>query len=292
MIDSLSGASRAPAVGSSKPRLFRLLGPGLVTGASDDDPSGIATYTQTGAQFGYGVAWTLLFSYPLMAAIQIISAQIGRTTGAGIAGNLRGFYPNWIVRSAILLLLVANTINLGADIGAMGAAVRVLVGGPQIAYVFAFGALCAVLQIFLVYKRYVAVLKWLTLALFAYVATLLFVKIDWRALSIGLFVPRLSTGTDYLTAIVAIFGTTISPVSLLLAVVAGSRGYEDDAEAKAAEAGARTGARRAEPDSARHIARHGLLERHRARDHGDGRSDAQRRGREERAERRRCSARP
>ncbi len=211
MIDSLSGASRAPAVGSSKPRLFRVLGPGLVTGASDDDPSGIATYTQTGAQFGYGVAWTLLFSYPLMAAIQIISARIGRTTGAGIAGNLRRFYPNWIVRSAILLLLVANTINLGADIGAMGEAVRVLVGGPQIAYVLAFGALCAVLQIFLAYKRYVAVLKWLTLALFAYVATLLFVKIDWRALSIGLFVPRLSTGADYLTAVVAIFGTTISP---------------------------------------------------------------------------------
>ena len=211
MIDSSSGALRAPAVGSSKPRLFRVLGPGLVTGASDDDPSGIATYTQTGAQFGYGVAWTLLFSYPLMAAIQIISARIGRTTGAGIAGNLRRFYPNWIVRSAILLLLVANTINLGADIGAMGEAVRVLVGGPQIAYVLAFGALCAVLQIFLAYKRYVAILKWLTLALFAYVATLLFVKIDWRALSIGLLVPRLSTGADYLTSIVAIFGTTISP---------------------------------------------------------------------------------
>jgi NRAMP (natural resistance-associated macrophage protein)-like metal ion transporter len=211
LIDSSSGALRAPAVGSSKPRLFRVLGPGLVTGASDDDPSGIATYTQTGAQFGYGVAWTLLFSYPLMAAIQIISARIGRTTGAGIAGNLRRFYPNWIVRSAILLLLVANTINLGADIGAMGEAVRVLVGGPQIAYVLAFGALCAVLQIFLAYKRYVAILKWLTLALFAYVATLLFVKIDWRALSIGLLVPRLSTGADYLTSIVAIFGTTISP---------------------------------------------------------------------------------
>lgn len=209
--DQPSDASRSLTIGSSKARLFRVLGPGLVTGASDDDPSGIATYTQTGAQFGYGIAWTLLFSYPLMAAIQIISARIGRTTGAGIAGNLRRFYPNWIVYSGILLLLVANTINLGADIGAMGEAVRVLVGGPQIAYVLAFGALCAVLQIFLAYKRYVAVLKWLTLALSAYGATLLFVKIDWRALLIGLFVPRLSTGADYLTAVVAILGTTISP---------------------------------------------------------------------------------
>ena len=203
-------ASLSPAPKPLRLRLLRVLGPGLVTGASDDDPSGIATYTQTGAQFGYDVAWTLLFSYPLMAAIQIISARIGRTTGAGIAGNLRRFYPNWIVYSGILLL-VANTINLGADIGAMGEAVRVLVGGPQIAYVLAFGALCAVLQIFLAYKRYVAVLKWLTLALFAYVATLLFVNIDWRALLIGLFVPRLSTGADHLTAVVAILGTTISP---------------------------------------------------------------------------------
>jgi Mn2+/Fe2+ NRAMP family transporter len=199
MVDNMNEsakASRSPIVEPSKPRLLRVLGPGLITGASDDDPSGIATYTQTGAQFGYGVAWTLLFSYPLMAAIQIISARIGRTTGAGIAGNLRRFYPNWTVRSGILLLLVANTINLSADIGAMGEAVRVLIGGPQIAYVLAFGALCAGLQTFLAYRRYVVVLRWLTLALFAYVATLLFVKIDWRALSIGLFVPRLSAGVD------------------------------------------------------------------------------------------------
>ena len=210
-IDLPAKEPRSPTVAPSKPRLLSILGPGLITGASDDDPSGIATYTQTGAQFGYSIGWTLLFSYPLMAAIQMISARIGRTTGAGIAGNLRRFYPNWIVYSGILLLLVANTINLGADIGAMGESVRVLIGGPQIAYVLGFGAICAVLQIFLAYKRYVVVLKWLTLALFAYVATLLFVKIDWRALLIGLFVPRLETGVDYLTAIVAIFGTTISP---------------------------------------------------------------------------------
>jgi NRAMP (natural resistance-associated macrophage protein)-like metal ion transporter len=195
----------------TRSRLFHILGPGLITGASDDDPSGIATYTQTGAAFGYGVAWTLLFSYPLMVAIQIISARIGRTTGAGIAGNLRKFYPNWIVYTGVVLLLVANTINLGADIGAMAEAVRVMIGGSQTAYVIAIGAVCALSQIFLAYDRYLAVLKWLTLALFAYVATLFFVKIDWSALSIGLIAPRISFESSYLTAAVAIFGTTISP---------------------------------------------------------------------------------
>ena len=175
-----------------------MLGPGLITGASDDDPSGIATYTQTGAQFGYGIAWTLLFSYPLMVAIQIISARIGRTTGAGIARNLRKFYPNWIVYSGILLLLLANTINLGADIGAMAEAVESWSGGPRLPMFWPSARSAPSMQIFLAYKRYVGVLKWLTLALFAYVATLLFVKVDWSALLIGLFVPRLSTSVDYL----------------------------------------------------------------------------------------------
>jgi len=151
-------APRSPIVGPSKPRLLSILGPGLITGASDDDPSGIATYTQTGAALGYAASWTLLFSYPLMTAIQIISARIGRTTGAGIAGNLRKHYPNWIVLTGIGLLLIANTINLGADIGAMGASMRLLIGGPQLLYVVAFGAICALAQILLAYKRYVAVL--------------------------------------------------------------------------------------------------------------------------------------
>jgi NRAMP (natural resistance-associated macrophage protein)-like metal ion transporter len=205
----LSGASSV--VEPSTPRLLRVLGPGLITGASDDDPSGIATYTQTGAQFGYGLAWTLLFSYPLMVAIQIISARIGRTTGAGIARNLRKFYPNWIVYSGIALLLVANTINLGADIGAMAEAVRLLLGGPQTACVVVIGVVCAAMQIFLAYDHYVGVLKWLTLALFAYLATLFFVKIDWTALSLGLIAPQITFDSSALTAVVAIFGTTISP---------------------------------------------------------------------------------
>lgn len=193
------------------PRFLRILGPGLITGASDDDPSGIATYSQTGAQFGYVPAWTLLFSYPLMVAIQIISARLGRTTGRGIAGNLRKFYPNAIVYSCVSLLLVANIINLGADIGAMADAVRMLVGGPQIAYVLAFGVICVVMQVYLSYKRYVGVLKWLTLALFAYIATLFFVKVDWSLLARSFFIPHLSFDQHYLTAIVAILGTTISP---------------------------------------------------------------------------------
>jgi NRAMP (natural resistance-associated macrophage protein)-like metal ion transporter len=190
---------------------LKVLGPGLITGASDDDPSGIATYSQTGAQFGYAPSWTLLFSYPLMVAIQIISAELGRTTGRGIAGNLRKFYPKSVVYVCVALLLAANIINLGADIGAMADAVRVLIGGPQIVYVLAFGVICVVTQIFLSYDRYVGVLKWLTLALFAYVATLLFVKVDWSALALNFFFPHVSFDKDYLTAIVAILGTTISP---------------------------------------------------------------------------------
>lgn len=206
-----AGQDAAPAVATTKPRLLRALGPGLITGASDDDPSGIATYSQTGAQFGYATSWTLLFSYPLMVAIQIISARLGRTTGRGIAGNLRKFYPNSVVYVCVSLLLAANIINVGADIGAMADAVRVLIGGPQIVYVLAFGVVCVVMQVYLSYKRYIGVLKWLTLALFAYIATLFFVKVDWATLAQSFVVPHLSFDKDYLTAIVAIFGTTISP---------------------------------------------------------------------------------
>ncbi len=209
--DDIEADGQSPVVEPSKPRLFRILGPGLITGASDDDPSGIATYMQTGASLGYAVSWTLLFSYPLMVAIQIVSARIGRTTGVGLAGNLRKFCPQWLLYSSVFLLLVANIINIGADIGARGASVQILVGGPAILYALAFGAVCAIASIFLEYKRYVAVLKWLSLALFAYVATLFMVKVDWEALARGLFVPRIVFDPGWLTSIVAILGTTISP---------------------------------------------------------------------------------
>jgi NRAMP (natural resistance-associated macrophage protein)-like metal ion transporter len=199
---------------SEKPkqsRLFRTLGPGLITGAADDDPSGIATYSQAGAQFGFAITWTLLFTYPLMAAIQEISARIGRTTGMGIAANLRKHYPNWILQSIVLLLIAANTINIGADLGAMGDAVSLLIGGPKFLFVVGFGVLCAALQVYIPYSRYVSVLKWLTFALFAYFGTALVVKVPWIEAARGFFIPTLSTKAEFWTVVVAIFGTTISP---------------------------------------------------------------------------------
>ncbi|MBV9432750.1 MAG: divalent metal cation transporter [Hyphomicrobiales bacterium] len=204
-------AEGSPVVEKSKPRLFRILGPGLITGASDDDPGGIATYSQTGAQLGYAASWTLLFSYPLMTAIQIVSARLGRTTGKGIAGNVAKHYSPLFLYGAVGLLLLANVINIGADIGAMADSLRLLIGGPQLIYVVVFGIIAVLMQVFLAYKRYVGVLKFLTLALFAYIGTLFFVHVDWPALTTSLLVPHLSFDKDYLTGIVAIFGTTISP---------------------------------------------------------------------------------
>jgi NRAMP (natural resistance-associated macrophage protein)-like metal ion transporter len=194
-----------------RPKLLQILGPGLITGASDDDPSGIATYSQVGAQFGYGLTWTLLFSYPLMCAIQEIAARIGRVTGAGIAGNLRKYYPAWLLNSIVALLIVANTINLGADLGAMGAALKLLIGGPQLLYVALFAIASALLEIFLRYSRYVSVLKWLTLSLFAYVATVFVVHVPWDEVGWSFVAPSLSLKTDYIVAVVAVLGTTISP---------------------------------------------------------------------------------
>ena len=191
--------------------LLRLLGPGLITGASDDDPSGIATYSQAGAQFGYALGWVLLFSWPLMAAIQEISARIGRVTGRGIAGNLREHYPRPLLRVVVGLLLVANIINLGADLGAMGDAVRLLLGGVPGSYVVLFAVLCATLEVFLSYDNYVRLLKWTTLSLFAYVATALVVGAPWRTVMHDVVVPRIVWDSDYLVVIVAVLGTTISP---------------------------------------------------------------------------------
>lgn len=194
-----------------RPKLLEVLGPGLITGASDDDPSGIATYSQAGAQFGFGIGWTLLLTYPLMCAIQQISAEIGRVTGLGLAGNLRRHYPVWLLYVLIGLLLVANTINIGADLGAMGEALKLLVDGPALFYVAAFGAVTVLLEVFVRYARYVSVLKWLTLSLFAYVATLFVVHVPWPTVAGQMLWPRISFDGAYLTVVVAVFGTTISP---------------------------------------------------------------------------------
>jgi NRAMP (natural resistance-associated macrophage protein)-like metal ion transporter len=191
--------------------ILAVLGPGLITGASDDDPSGIATYSQAGAQFGYETTWIMLFTWPLMAAIQEISARIGRVTGKGIAANLREHYALALLRPIVGLLLVANFINLGADLGAMGDALRLLVGGPRGLYVVLFAALCAILEIYASYRRYVKFLKWMTLSLFAYVATALVVDVPWGEVAYHTLVPTLSWQTDYIVLIVAVLGTTISP---------------------------------------------------------------------------------
>ena len=197
-----------------RPRLrgwLAILGPGLITGASDDDPSGIATYSQVGAQFGYAMCWVMLATWPLMAVIQEISARIGRVTGEGIAGNIRAHYPPVLLRAIVTLLLVANTINLGADLGAMGAALHLLLPGPARLYVVFFALVCALLEIFSRYEDYVRVLKWTTLSLFAYVATALAVPVPWTTVIKSTLIPSLLWNKDYLVALVAVLGTTITP---------------------------------------------------------------------------------
>jgi NRAMP (natural resistance-associated macrophage protein)-like metal ion transporter len=230
MVSRVPGSSEAsPLAGAKPPRrksafnhfpkrfrsgikgLLKILGPGLVTGAADDDPSGIATYSSVGAQFGYGMLWTMPFIYPFMAAIQEISARIGRVTGRGIAGNLRHGYPRWILYTMVGLLLFANIINLGADIGAMGASVNLLLSGPAAVYSVLLTCVSLALQIGIPYRKYAVVLKWLTLSLFAYVVTAFVVKIDWFKAIHGTFIPNIAFTSEYLQALVAILGTTISP---------------------------------------------------------------------------------
>ena len=191
--------------------LLKALGPGIVTGAADDDPSGIATYSQIGAQFGYTLGWTMLFSYPLMTAVQGLSAGIGAVSGNGLAKNLKLHYSPWLAYGAMALLFIANFINIGADLAAMGAALRLLVGGPEIVYALVFGVICATVQIAVPYPAYVRVLKWLTLALFAYVAVVLVVGVPWGQALKGIVIPHFEMSGTMFTAIVAVLGTTISP---------------------------------------------------------------------------------
>jgi len=190
---------------------FKRLGPGLVTGAADDDPSGIATYSQIGAQFGYGLAWTLPYSFPLMAVIQEISARIGSVTGRGLAQNLRHHYSRPLLYAIVTLLLVANVINLGADLGAMGAALALMMGGPVLVYAIAFGVLCIILEVFISYRKYAALLKWTTLCLFAYVGVVFTVHLSWSEAVLGTLIPAFVFDREHAMALVAVLGTTISP---------------------------------------------------------------------------------
>jgi NRAMP (natural resistance-associated macrophage protein)-like metal ion transporter len=187
------------------------LGPGLITGAADDDPSGIATYSQAGAQFGYSMLWTVLFTYPLMVGIQMVSARLGCITGRGLAANVKSVFPRSVLYGIVGLLLMANTINIAADIAAMGEALRLLLGGSAHLYSVAFGVLCLGLQVFLRYAAYVRYLKWLTLALLSYVAVVFTVHVHWGQVVSEMVVPRLVLDHNTITMIVAVFGTTISP---------------------------------------------------------------------------------
>ncbi len=199
------------SVSPHQPAFWSQLGAGLITGASDDDPSGIATYAQAGAKFDYQLGWTLVLTYPLMFAIQEISARIGRVTGRGIAGNLRQHYGNW-VQFIVLLLLMANTLNIGADLGAMAEASRLLLPHvPAWLCIFGFGVLCTIAQLFLSHPAYVGVLKWLTLVLLSYFAVLLVIHVPWARVGGALIWPHWSSGSEFWMMVVAILGTTISP---------------------------------------------------------------------------------
>ena len=220
-----SPKSHAPAPARADPRrpreeplqaLASRLGPGLITGAADDDPSGIATYSQAGAQFRYALVWTLFLTTPLMIGIQMLSARIGWATSEGLASNIDKICPRWLTLTLVGLLVVANTINIAADVGAMAESLKLIVGGPQPLYVLAFGAVCIATQVLFSYERTVRVLKWLTLTLFAYVAVVLAVSVPWRRAIVESFqpwayVPAGATGKDFAAMVVAVFGTTISP---------------------------------------------------------------------------------
>jgi NRAMP (natural resistance-associated macrophage protein)-like metal ion transporter len=191
--------------------LLARLGPGLITGAADDDPSGIATYSQVGAQFGFGMLWTMLFTFPLMAAMQEVCGRLGRITGEGIASSLRKNYPRPLLLGLVSLLCVANIFNIGADITAMGSCAQLLLKGPANLYALLFGVVSLVLQVWIPYRKYVHYLKWLTLVLFAYVATAFVIHVPWRETIYRTVVPSVSWNKDYFMALVAVLGTTISP---------------------------------------------------------------------------------
>ena len=195
----------------SEKSLYRMLGPGLVTGAADDDPSGIATYSQGGAQFGYALGWTMFLTTPFMIAIQLVSARIGAVTGRGLAANLGQAMPRGALHFIVGLLLVANTLNLAADIAAMGDALRLVAGGPMLVYIALFGTGCLAAEILIPYHTYSGYLKALTLVLFAYVAAAFSIHIPWAQVMAATFIPRLSWDRDFTLMLVAIFGTTISP---------------------------------------------------------------------------------
>ena len=192
-------------------RFFAELGPGLITGAADDDPSGISTYSVTGASFGFAQLWTVFFAFPLMIAVQIMCARLGLVSGQGLAGVLRRRYPKWVLLSACILLTVANTVNIGADLGGMAEAMEMMTGLPSIVWLPLFAGLIVVLLIWSSYRHMARVFKWLTLVLFAYVAAAFMAHPNWNRVLRATFVPHVEWTPRYIATFVAILGTTISP---------------------------------------------------------------------------------
>src|ERR1700758_4960159 len=203
--------TKRPASRVRSPMLLRFLGPGLVTGAADDDPSGIATYSQAGAQFGYGLLWTIFLTLPFMIAIQLVSALIGRVTGKGLAANVLEYAPLWLVLALVFLLVAANTINIAADIAAMAEALSLVIGGLNHEHALIFASASTLLQVFVPYRRYAPVLKFMTLTLFAYVATAFTVEIPWSTALLATVWPKANISAEYFLMVVAVLGTTISP---------------------------------------------------------------------------------
>ncbi len=192
-------------------RFFKILGPGLVTGAADDDPSGIATYSQAGAQFGYGQLWTVLFLYPLMTAVQEACARIGAVTRKGVAEVIKLHYSKRALYATISLIMVANTINIGADLGAMAAATRLVVPLPFVVIILLFTVITLVLEIFVPYKQYAKILKWLAVSLLVYPVTMLLVHEPWGTLLRATFLPHIDFNIGFLFILTGVIGTTISP---------------------------------------------------------------------------------
>ncbi len=193
-------------------RFLRILGPGIVTGAADDDPSGIATYSQAGAQFGFHLPWTMLFTYPLMTAVQEACARVGAVTGKGLAAAVRDHYSKKVLYPVVALVVTANTFNIGSDIGAMAASTRLLL--PNVPFgllALSFAVIILLLEVFVTYKTYIRILKWLAMALFAYFITALLIKVPWVEVLKATLVPHVEWNKDFLFIIVGIFGTTISP---------------------------------------------------------------------------------
>jgi Mn2+/Fe2+ NRAMP family transporter len=212
--------------------LLRRLGPGVITGAADDDPSGIATYSQAGAQQGMGLLWTVVLTWPMMVAVQSVSGRIGRVTGHGLAANMLAVFPRQVATGLVALLFLANTINIGADLSAMGAAANLIGGGSRHLETAIFATVIVLAIVFIPYHRYVAVLRWLTFSLFAYVGVIFTVHIDWRAAATGALLPRFDlTGESYML-IVAVFGTTISPYLFFWQSSQEAEEVEDDPRAE------------------------------------------------------------